>query len=226
MTLGLQAYRFDPEDWRQRYAERQRREEERIARLTPVWERDAEILKRCPMKGEHADEPGRCGLCGTELPRMRNGNIHPTRRWCSQECSDRYWQSHGWTFASRAAIRRDGYRCVRCGHPGYGVVSAPIGTFTVEEARVMRQLEVNHRIPRNGRGYHNGCHHHQENLETLCKPCHSMETQKQHRGRRLARGLRILIGIRRGELEVRHRWTREKRIEALPEPLWPTEVAS
>lgn len=61
--------------------------------------------------------------------------------------------------AREAARKRDGRRCVRCGS-GIGI-------------------EVNHIEPRNGQGYGNGCHHHQDNLETLCKVHHREVTNEQ-----------------------------------------------
>lgn len=220
MTLGLQSYHADPDDWLRRYAERQRREDERRARLEPIWQADRARLAACPMKAPNAGTGTLCGLCAGELPRSpTTGRVHPNRRWCSTECSDTYWNNHGWDAASRAALRRDGWRCRRCNAPGYGRSSDP--TQHGRPFAELRPLEVNHRIPRNGGGYHEGCHNHQDNLETLCRPCHAAETAKQNRGRRLARGLRVLIGIRTGELEVRHLAPRKGRpLEARPEPIW------
>lgn len=203
------------------WAEEQQRREAATARQRAAQAEDRARLALCPLKGPRAGEPGRCGLCGGELPRTKAGHIHPNRRWCSTACSDTYWQNHGWGQASWAALRRDGWRCRRCGHPGYGGSAAPPGHFTDEERRSLRPLEVNHRIPRNGRGYHEGCHHHLEDLETLCRPCHGQETSRQMRARRLARGLRVLIGIRTGELRVDYHARRvERSPEALPEPIW------
>ncbi len=46
--------------------------------------------------------------------------------------------------------------------------------------------EVNHIDPRNGAGYANGCHNHQDGLETLCHTCHVETTKQQGRERRRA----------------------------------------
>ena len=46
------------------------------------------------------------------------------------------------------------------------------------------RLEVNHIEPRVGRGYGFGCHNHLSNLETLCHPCHVIETRRQAAERR------------------------------------------
>ena len=45
-------------------------------------------------------------------------------------------------------------------------------------------LEVNHRAPRRGGGYHAGCHHHPDGLETLCHRCHAEITAEQQRAMR------------------------------------------
>lgn len=61
--------------------------------------------------------------------------------------------------------------------------------------RKPRQMEVNHRSPRNGKGYGQSCAHHLEpdaagkgGLETLCHPCHVVETMRQGRERRAGPG--------------------------------------
>jgi 5-methylcytosine-specific restriction endonuclease McrA len=105
---------------------------------------------------------GRCDLCARPLPPYH-------RRWCSENCSNEFWavfqRHHDWKPARGAAIRRDGFKCVRCGESDYDL------------------LEVNHIVPREGKGYGRGCHHHQDNLETLCRKCHVIETTKQRRSR-------------------------------------------
>lgn len=101
-----------------------------------------------------------CFLCAGPLPPRRMW-------WCSDRCVNLWTQNHEWSAASHAARRRDGGKCVRCGSDGGDAA-----------------LEVNHKRPRNGRGYHQGCHHHQVRLETLCHPCHVIETTRQGRERR------------------------------------------
>lgn len=74
--------------------------------------------------------------------------------------SDADWlANHRWNDARSAALERDEYRCVQCA--------------------ATERLEVNHIEPRRGKGYGPGCHHHQSNLETLCKPCHQQTTREQ-----------------------------------------------
>ena len=98
------------------------------------------------------DQEGCCDLCGRTL-RGRQ------RRWCSKSCENVFWRNHYWAWARRAAMRRDRRRCVRCG--------------------VGSSLEVNHIVPRNGRGMNAGCIHHLVNLETLCHAHHLVETRRQ-----------------------------------------------
>lgn len=186
---------------------------------------------------------GRCWWCGGELAGRR-------RKWCRDECERAWLENHYWTMARRAALRRDGWACVRCGQVGWADVPSsvvalsyhdqeldPFGTqredwavalglldpqdahasiMAVEADRRRcaaldqlpesvvqlvaserrswgsersrhrwpgrHELEVNHIEPRRGQGYTSGCHHHQENLETLCRPCHVDETTRQRRG--------------------------------------------
>lgn len=103
---------------------------------------------------------GQCDLCGTRLGGRRT-------RWCSRRCSDEFTRNHRWTQARSAAVRRDKRRCVSCGCTDL--------------------LEVNHIVPRVGRGYGWGCHHHQSNLETLCHWCHVLVTNAQREARRTAK---------------------------------------
>lgn len=118
--------------------------------------------------------------------------------WCSNLCEDDYRRNHWWDLARYAALTRDGERCVRCG----------LGPTTVAEARLLLRglipmsavraaelwssprwaqfalacsVEVNHIDPRRGRGYHSGCGHHLQNLETLCHRHHVEITASQRR---------------------------------------------
>lgn len=147
--------------WRQREAQ-----DRRLAAQKPIRESDELAMLECRMRapwvrGLDRVACGRlrlCYLCG-------EGPI-PERRqyWCSDACVSRWAQNHEWSSASGAALRRDRRRCRRCGSK--------------------RLPEVNHRSPRNGRGYHQGCHHHLKLLETLCHDCHVDETNAQAARRR------------------------------------------
>lgn len=108
---------------------------------------------------------GVCARCGRELQGMQ-------RRWCGGECQHLYEINHYWQLARPATMKRDMYRCRRCQGAG--------------------ALEVNHKIPRNGRGYGAGCHNHLTNLETLCHYHHVEVTRRQ----RIARSR---VKTRRGD---------------------------
>ncbi len=134
--------------------------------------------------------PGTCGACGKDLV----GRLHWFCRSLpgtdhidgpATTCRDRYAQNHFWAEARNAAIRRDGGKCVRCGEKAEGqreVIS--------RDGHLLRHApvaaEVNHIDPRNGAGYGNGCHNHQDGLETLCHKCHVLTTTQQGRERRRA----------------------------------------
>lgn len=115
----------------------------------------------------HADTPGVCDHCGNALTGRQ-------KRWCSQDCSLVLFRAHDWNGARRAAKRRDGHRCVKCG--------APDDIDTLGRST----LEVNHIVPREGAGYGWGCWNHPDNLETLCHPCHVTVTNAQRAARKAA----------------------------------------
>ena len=95
-----------------------------------------------------------CAWCGKPLTGRQ-------RRWCADH-GDEWFCTHTWTEARETALKRDGYQCVICG--------------------TTHRLEVNHIEPRRGAGYGNGCHHHPDNLETLCHAHHLVVTAAQRKG--------------------------------------------
>lgn len=148
---------------------------------------------RLPVLREHED--GRCDNCGTAL-------IGRRKRWCSDECgaaaSTEFSKHHDWNAARVCALIRDKYRCVRCGVGGKEEAAEikalvnlhplnerdwPAYRRAAEQVRRRFRLEVNHIVPRNGRGYGRGCWNHLDNLETLCHPCHVGVTASQRRAR-------------------------------------------
>lgn len=86
-------------------------------------------------------------------------------------------RNHLWGPARHAAMKRDLYACRGCGR----VMN-----------RFHNDIEVNHVEPRDGLGYGPGCHHHQDNLETLCHACHVAVTTLQRAIRSARRKLRRL----------------------------------
>lgn len=179
----------------------------------------------CPLVATNAwDHRGQvlglCGWCGEDLPLTKSGKINPYRRWCSTECSDAYWSNHSWQSARAAALKRDDYRCVKCGDDAGTTRKCsfwlcqrpwPCDKVGVEETIrghgkpvvrrhdvvvVVGNLEVNHIEPRKGGGYNNGCAHHLDGLETLCHPCHVEVTKAQLREWRPPREKRPERGTR------------------------------
>lgn len=135
---------------------------------------------------------GVCARCGRVLTGRR-------RKWCGDDCERAWQRNHIWSMAKEWAKRRDGYRCVRCGGDGSPWLEKfddprvaarvlglelPPGEVVHRVWRNVKKLEVNHVEPRNGRGYNSGCHNHLSNLETLCRPCHVVETGLQRLRRR------------------------------------------
>jgi 5-methylcytosine-specific restriction endonuclease McrA len=111
---------------------------------------------KCPLAAAAA--PFGCDWCGKPLrPRQR--------RWCGARCSDAFFENHVWSMARKAALARDGYKCVRCGRH--------------------ENLEVNHIYPlsasikRKTNRYKTSCLHHLTGLETLCHQHHLQATAQQ-----------------------------------------------
>ncbi|MCU1352007.1 MAG: 67, gp67 [Acidimicrobiales bacterium] len=142
-----------------------------------------------------AGDPGRCRWC--------DAPARPEAAWCSHPCEDEYRRNHWWDQAREAALVRDGSRCRHCGlgpavpTTAKALLRALIPMRAIEAARLWQtpawraleqacQLEVNHLVPRLGRGYQAGCHHHLDNLETLCHRCHVAVTTQQQADRRAA----------------------------------------
>lgn len=144
------------------------------------------LPSRCPLL-PYDRLPNVCARCGKRLVGRR-------RRWCSNACQLVYVVNHYWGEARRERVKRDNYRCVKCGwrstldrrraDPQELLFTLPI------DLDQSNWLEVNHRIPRNGRGYTGAsCAHHQDRLETLCHRCHVKVTKRQRiaRSRRRAK---------------------------------------
>jgi 5-methylcytosine-specific restriction endonuclease McrA len=107
----------------------------------------------------------RCVGCGTPLTGRQE-------IWCSVQCGEVFWDNHAWTNARKARLKLDHYRCVRCGAGRVGV-----GQRSTRGGG----LEVNHKTPVLGKHGKNGCWHHLDGLETLCRDCHLKETADQHK---------------------------------------------
>lgn len=105
--------------------------------------------------------PTNCRACNKPLTGRQ-------QRWCSKECSNVWGRNHWWSWARKAALRRDEDKCVRCGSTGtdYGIGE--------------RGLQVHHKTPILGRHGETGCHHHLDGLETLCQRCHGLEHHGEH----------------------------------------------
>ncbi len=157
-------------------------------------------MTRFPDDDRYPAQAGRCALSpwsgDPRRCRWCDQPARPDQAWCGLRCEDGYRRNHWWDHARQAAIVRDGSCCVRCGlgpdTPTVAklVLRALVPMGPVDAARLWRtpdfralqaasSLEVNHRVPRRGRGYHAGCHHHLDGLETLCHRCHVAETNAQ-----------------------------------------------
>ena len=125
----------------------------------------------CPLS--LPQEYGRCHWCRKALKGRQ-------KRWCSRACSKDAVANHRWTQAKAAAKAPvTYYLCARALLVTFAEgfrprVQGPPGCegFT-------RHPEVNHKDPILGKHGSWGCHHHQDGLEVLCRPCHLEVTARQ-----------------------------------------------
>ncbi|MSQ32317.1 MAG: HNH endonuclease [Dehalococcoidia bacterium] len=139
-----------------------------------------------PACGMLVVHPGHCSLASCDKPLKGRQT-----RWCSQKCANAFLNQHQWSRAQLVALKRDKYTCQMCG--------SSIGKQADRRGRMYWRrrnhgMEVNHIAPLNGRGYHIGCSHHLDNLQTLCHDCHLTVTleQRSERNRRENKSVAIL----------------------------------
>lgn len=110
----------------------------------------------------------------------------PPRRsaYCGDRHAREFERNHLWPAARRAARRRSGYACERCGFKPAVVRRDPIQRRRY--ARHELRLEVNHIDPLAGSYRMVTCFNHQANLEVLCHACHVLATAGQRSDRRSA----------------------------------------
>lgn len=125
----------------------------------------------------------RCRWCNAELSGRQ-------RAWCSDECSRWFGRNHWWSWASNAAKRRDGQRCVECKRDPREVYEEKVaaGWAHVDAVRFLK-LETDHIEQVFGRHAVTGCHHHLDGLRTLCAHHHL----ERHHGERQATAEQLRI---------------------------------
>jgi 5-methylcytosine-specific restriction endonuclease McrA len=108
------------------------------------------------MACEFQPKAGKC-WCGKKL-------VGRQRKYCSRNHSKEVTDNHRWTNAKRKLKSVNAfYQCQIC-----------------EEFFKNVDIDVDHLIPCKGQHGVWGCHHHQDNLRILCKPCHKAVTRQQH----------------------------------------------
>ena len=115
----------------------------------------------------------RLATCRAALPPRRTA-------YCSDKHAREFERNHVWLFARRAARRRAGWACQRCGFKPSEVRRDPIARRVY--SRYELRLEVNHILPLVGSYRSVTCLNHQGNLEVLCHVCHLAVTKEQREG--------------------------------------------
>jgi len=108
----------------------------------------------------------------------------PPRRpaFCSDRHAREFENNHVWLYARRAARRRAGWACQRCGLKPSAIRRDPEARRAIPRYRL--RLEVNHIEPLVGAYRGVTCRNHLENLEVVCHACHLIITRVQRAGRR------------------------------------------
>lgn len=93
---------------------------------------------------------GKCFYCGKKLTGRQ-------RHYCSRKCGHNYYAHFNWSSLREIILKRDRYKCLRCGSRDY--------------------LEVDHKVAIvNGGNFFD-----RENLQTLCRKCHGTKTGRDVR---------------------------------------------
>ncbi|HEX9551181.1 MAG TPA: HNH endonuclease [Candidatus Limnocylindrales bacterium] len=108
----------------------------------------------------------------------------PPRRtaFCSDRHARAFERNHVWIHARRAARRRAGWACQRCGFKPSEARRDPAARRSLPRSAM--RLEVNHIEPLAGAYRGVTCSNHLENLEVLCHACHLATTDAQRARRR------------------------------------------
>lgn len=112
------------------------------------------------------EDTGVCWYCGADLPKRK-------RRWCSDACRDKYWETWNWRFASSACLSRNNGACQNCGLTVDELAQQYRQRFQAKFADYrLCSLEVHHIVPIDGedRTWHKL--NEPANLLCLCHACH------------------------------------------------------
>ena len=119
---------------------------------------------------------GKCWWCGGDFPDKRQ------RRYCSEKCSDEYYECFYWQWAVPAAIKRAGNKCEDCGYCPQ--------EFHYPELLDPNPLEVHHLEPLQNEPRNFNVKNRPENLIVLCRSCHGKRHRKTYNSDQLVMGLR------------------------------------
>lgn len=129
------------------------------------WPSSDAALLACTASSWEGDET-RCRWCDKTLSGRQ-------RRWCSHECANLFGRNHWWSWASKAAKKRDGNQCIECKQDPLIVFAAKVEAgWSEDAARKFMILETDHVEQILGRHAQTGCHHHLDGLRTLCAHHH------------------------------------------------------
>jgi len=142
------------------------------------------IVNATKLRKQLGRKPGECTWCGKAVPKGR-------RTWCCQKCVDAYRGEHDWSWIREQVLQRDKGICAICGVDTLEICNFVLKTRRREGFETGRHLtsfyatlgwhdltvispwQADHIKPRVLGGTNE-----QDNLRTLCVPCHKRETAK------------------------------------------------